>query len=221
MQAAAHESSCLEGCAALCCRDTIRSCAPAQNKLAHLPPSPAQLPPPPSAGGPGKGMHSRLYTRVLNQFPWMHNCTALNSIYNNTGLVSKQRACIHWAWLGLTPARAARPARRNGSVLAQACPDAPLSRLPAASHSPHPALPALPPSCPQVGVFASAESSQAAEMVDVLCNEMQVKGRVVWLSGGWVGWGQHNATCWALAGHVVLAGEHANAPHMWQSVARD
>ncbi|EFN54308.1 hypothetical protein CHLNCDRAFT_36005 [Chlorella variabilis] len=62
-----------------------------------------------SAGGPGKGMHSRLYTRVLNQHPWMHNCTALNSIYNNTGLV---------------------------------------------------------------GVFASAESGQAGEMVDVLCKEM-------------------------------------------------
>lgn len=62
-----------------------------------------------SAGGPGKGMHSRLYTRVLNQYPWMHNCTALNSIYNSTGLV---------------------------------------------------------------GIFASAESGQAGEMVDVLCSEM-------------------------------------------------
>ncbi|PRW59704.1 mitochondrial-processing peptidase subunit alpha-like [Chlorella sorokiniana] len=69
-----------------------------------------------SAGGPGKGMHSRLYTRVLNQYPWMHNCTALNSIYNNTGLV---------------------------------------------------------------GVFASAESSQAADMVDVLCNEMQAVAKEV------------------------------------------
>lgn len=32
-------------------------------------------------------MHSRLYTRVLNQYPWMHNCTAINSIYNTSGLV--------------------------------------------------------------------------------------------------------------------------------------
>ena len=40
-----------------------------------------------STGGPGKGMHSRLYTRVLNQLPWVHNCTAFNSIYNSTGLV--------------------------------------------------------------------------------------------------------------------------------------
>ncbi|GAB4821951.1 hypothetical protein N2152v2_008997 [Parachlorella kessleri] len=63
-----------------------------------------------SAGGPGKGMHSRLYTRVLNQYPWMHNCTAINSIYNSSGLV---------------------------------------------------------------GIFASAESSYAEEMVSVLCKELQ------------------------------------------------
>jgi len=40
-----------------------------------------------SAGGPGKGMHSRLYTRVLNRHAWMHNCTAFSSLYNDTGLV--------------------------------------------------------------------------------------------------------------------------------------
>jgi processing peptidase subunit alpha len=40
-----------------------------------------------SAGGPGKGMHSRLYSRVLNQHGWVENCTALTSIYNTTGLV--------------------------------------------------------------------------------------------------------------------------------------
>lgn len=36
----------------------------------------------------GKGMHSRLYTRVLNQFPWMVNCTAISSLYNDTGIFS-------------------------------------------------------------------------------------------------------------------------------------
>lgn len=36
----------------------------------------------------GKGMHSRLYTRVLNQFPWMVNCTAVSSLYNDTGIFS-------------------------------------------------------------------------------------------------------------------------------------
>jgi processing peptidase subunit alpha len=63
-----------------------------------------------SAGGPGKGMHSRLYTRVLNQYHWMHNCTAMTSIYNNTGLV---------------------------------------------------------------GIFASAESSHAEDMVAVMCKEIE------------------------------------------------
>lgn len=69
-----------------------------------------------SAGGPGKGMHSRLYTRVLNQYPWMHNCTAITSIYNTTGLV---------------------------------------------------------------GIFASAESSRAEEMVSVLCSEMEAVAKAV------------------------------------------
>ena len=32
-------------------------------------------------------MHSRLYTRVLNKHAWMHNCTAFNSLYNDTGIV--------------------------------------------------------------------------------------------------------------------------------------
>ena len=32
-------------------------------------------------------MHSRLYTRVLNQHAWMHNCTSFNSLYNETGIV--------------------------------------------------------------------------------------------------------------------------------------
>ena len=35
----------------------------------------------------GKGMHSRLYRRVLNQYGSMHNCTAFNSLYDSTGLV--------------------------------------------------------------------------------------------------------------------------------------
>jgi len=40
-----------------------------------------------SAGGPGKGMHSRLYTRVLNRNLWVSNCQAVSSLYNDTGLV--------------------------------------------------------------------------------------------------------------------------------------
>jgi processing peptidase subunit alpha len=40
-----------------------------------------------SAGGPGKGMYSRLYTRVLNKHSWMQNCSTFQSGYNDTGIV--------------------------------------------------------------------------------------------------------------------------------------
>jgi processing peptidase subunit alpha len=39
-----------------------------------------------SAGGPGKGMYSRLYTGVLNKHGWVQNATAFNSCYKDTGL---------------------------------------------------------------------------------------------------------------------------------------
>lgn len=43
-----------------------------------------------SAGGPGKGMYTRLYTSVLNRYHWMYNATAYNHAYADTGLF-----CIH------------------------------------------------------------------------------------------------------------------------------
>lgn len=43
-----------------------------------------------SAGGPGKGMYSRLYLRVLNTYPQIQSFSAFNSIYNNTGLFGIQ-----------------------------------------------------------------------------------------------------------------------------------
>merc|ERR1712154_543283 len=39
-----------------------------------------------SAGGPGKGMYTRLYTHVLNRHHWMYSATAFNHAYNDTGL---------------------------------------------------------------------------------------------------------------------------------------
>ncbi|KAH7547208.1 mitochondrial-processing peptidase subunit alpha [Ziziphus jujuba] len=39
-----------------------------------------------SAGGPGKGMHSRLYLRVLNEYQQIQSFSAFNSIFNNSGL---------------------------------------------------------------------------------------------------------------------------------------
>lgn len=46
-----------------------------------------------SSGGPGKGMHSRLYTRVLNQYAWVQSCSAFQSTFNNTGLIGISAAC--------------------------------------------------------------------------------------------------------------------------------
>lgn len=34
----------------------------------------------------GKGMHSRLYKRVLNKHAWVSNATAFSTLYNDTGL---------------------------------------------------------------------------------------------------------------------------------------
>ncbi|XP_074581961.1 mitochondrial-processing peptidase subunit alpha-like [Curcuma longa] len=39
-----------------------------------------------SAGGPGKGMYSRLYLRILNEYQQIQSFTAFNSIYNDTGI---------------------------------------------------------------------------------------------------------------------------------------
>ncbi|KAJ7548996.1 hypothetical protein O6H91_07G035900 [Diphasiastrum complanatum] len=39
-----------------------------------------------SAGGPGKGMYSRLYLRVLNHYGDVESFTAFSAVYNDTGL---------------------------------------------------------------------------------------------------------------------------------------
>ncbi|PAV80496.1 hypothetical protein WR25_14989 [Diploscapter pachys] len=39
-----------------------------------------------SAGGPGKGMYTRLYIDVLNKHHWIYNATATNYSYDDTGL---------------------------------------------------------------------------------------------------------------------------------------
>ena len=43
-----------------------------------------------SAGGPGKGMFTRLYLDVLNRYHWMYNATAYNHSYEDSGVF-----CIH------------------------------------------------------------------------------------------------------------------------------
>ena len=39
-----------------------------------------------SAGGPGKGMFSRLYTKVLNKYPFVENCMCFNHSYLDSGI---------------------------------------------------------------------------------------------------------------------------------------
>lgn len=46
-----------------------------------------------SAGGPGKGMYSRLYTNVLNQHGWVESCVAFNNSYTDSGLFGVSASC--------------------------------------------------------------------------------------------------------------------------------
>ena len=39
-----------------------------------------------SAGGPGKGMYSRLYTHILNQYPQIDHCASFHHIYTDSSL---------------------------------------------------------------------------------------------------------------------------------------
>ncbi|GLU09977.1 hypothetical protein SLE2022_268110 [Rubroshorea leprosula] len=43
-----------------------------------------------SAGGPGKGMHTRLYLRVLNEYPQVQSFSAFSNIYNHSGIFGIQ-----------------------------------------------------------------------------------------------------------------------------------
>ena len=47
-----------------------------------------------SAGGPGKGMYSRLYTNVLNQHHWVESCVAFNHSYTDSGLFGISASCV-------------------------------------------------------------------------------------------------------------------------------
>lgn len=46
-----------------------------------------------SAGGPGKGIYSRLYTNVLNQHGWVESCVAFNHSYTDSGLFGISSSC--------------------------------------------------------------------------------------------------------------------------------
>jgi processing peptidase subunit alpha len=46
-----------------------------------------------SAGGPGKGMYSRLYENVLNRHGWVESAQSFNSIFNDTALFGIYGIC--------------------------------------------------------------------------------------------------------------------------------
>lgn len=46
-----------------------------------------------SAGGPGKGMYSRLYTNVLNQHGWVESCVSFNNSYTDSGIFGISASC--------------------------------------------------------------------------------------------------------------------------------
>lgn len=47
-----------------------------------------------SAGGPGKGMYSRSYTRILNQYGFVESCKSFIHNYQDSGLFGVSLACI-------------------------------------------------------------------------------------------------------------------------------
>ena len=47
-----------------------------------------------SAGGPGKGMYSRLYSNVLNKRDWVESCTCFNSIFTDSSLFGIYGTCL-------------------------------------------------------------------------------------------------------------------------------
>ncbi|CAK7897012.1 mitochondrial-processing peptidase subunit alpha [[Candida] anglica] len=47
-----------------------------------------------SAGGPGKGMFSRLFTRVLNKYSFVENCMAFNHSYVDSGVFGVTISCM-------------------------------------------------------------------------------------------------------------------------------
>lgn len=46
-----------------------------------------------SAGGPGKGMYTRLYTNVLNRYHWMYSAQAFNHAYADSGVFCINASC--------------------------------------------------------------------------------------------------------------------------------
>ncbi|EMR08670.1 hypothetical protein PNEG_02847 [Pneumocystis murina B123] len=48
-----------------------------------------------SAGGPGKGMYSRLFLNILNQYGWIESCASFNHSYTDSGIFGISASCRH------------------------------------------------------------------------------------------------------------------------------
>lgn len=46
-----------------------------------------------SSGGPGKGMYSRLYTNLLNNYHWLESCQVLSLVYSDCALSGVTASC--------------------------------------------------------------------------------------------------------------------------------
>lgn len=51
-----------------------------------------------SSGGPGKGMHSRLYLNVLSKYGWVHNFSAISQPFDKRCLVGVY-GCVSPEWV--------------------------------------------------------------------------------------------------------------------------
>ena len=56
-----------------------------------------------SSGGPGKGMYSRLYTNVLNEFGWVESAVTFSHSYTDSGLFGVAASCHPDAGHALVP----------------------------------------------------------------------------------------------------------------------
>lgn len=78
-----------------------------------------------SAGGPGKGMYSRLYLNVLNRHHWVQNASAHNWSYADTGLFG-----IHGATVPQKLREMLTVCFASSPYLSQSFPFGPLYRVP-------------------------------------------------------------------------------------------
>ncbi|KAF7968119.1 hypothetical protein HWV62_20103 [Athelia sp. TMB] len=84
-----------------------------------------------SAGGPGKGMYSRLYTNILNHFPQIDHCASFHHIYTDSSLFGLFASFVPYTSRnqGNTPAQIMPHLVHQLSLLLyQAVPKAELSR---------------------------------------------------------------------------------------------